>query len=217
MKFICCCSGAKSCPTFCNTMDCSLPGFPVLHHLLEFTQTHVHWVSDATQPSHPLLPPSHLTLNLSQHQDLFQRVSSSHQVAKVLELQYKVNKPVYCVPYIFTKALSPQSFDVNTCAISHLLFVTQYFPNTNRACTGLDLGFIGSLKKDILKDTDVHDLNLGMGFTRWHMYKNRCFSSYRTVLFPTVHSNSLDGKLRFEVYRALEYVHVGKSHSKQTL
>ena len=166
MKFICCCSGAKSCPTFCNTMDCSLPGFPILHHLLEFTETHVHWVSDAIQPSHPLSPPSRLTLNLSQHQDLFQRVSSSHQVAKVLELQYKVNKPAYCVPYIFTKALSPQSFDVNTCAINHiLLFVTQYFPNTNRACTGLDLGFIGSLKKDILKDTDVHDLNLGMGFT----------------------------------------------------
>ena len=61
-------------------------GFPVLHHLPEFAQTHVHWVSDAIQPFRPLSPPS-LALNLSQHQGLFQWVSSSHQVAKVLELQ----------------------------------------------------------------------------------------------------------------------------------
>ena len=179
MKFICCSSVAKSCPTFCDTMDCRLPGFSVLYHLLEFTQTHVHRVSDATQPSHPLLPPSRLTLNLSQDQGLLQWVSSSHQVAKVLELQYKVNKPAYCVPYILMNVLSPQSFDVNTCTINHiLLFLTQYLPNTDRACTGPDLGFIGSLKKEILKGTDVLDLNLGMGFTRWHMYKNHCFSSY---------------------------------------
>ena len=62
---------------------------PVLHHLLEFAQTHVHWVSDAIQPSHPLLPPLPPALNLSQHQDLFQWVGSSHQVAKVLELQHQ--------------------------------------------------------------------------------------------------------------------------------
>ena len=63
------------------------PGFPVLHHLLELVQTHVHWVTDAIQPSHPLWsasPPAH---NLSQHQGLFQWVSSSHHVAKVLRLQ----------------------------------------------------------------------------------------------------------------------------------
>ena len=60
---------------------------PVLHHLLEFAQTHVHWVSDAIQPSHPLLPPLPPALNLSQHQDLFQWIGSSQQVAKVLELQ----------------------------------------------------------------------------------------------------------------------------------
>ena len=68
-------------------MDCSTPGFPVLHYLLEFAQTHVHWVTDAIQPSHPLLPPSPPALHLSQHQGLFQWVSSSHQVAKVLEPQ----------------------------------------------------------------------------------------------------------------------------------
>ena len=69
-----------SCPTLCDPIDCSMPGLPVHHQLLEFTQTHVHWVSDAIQPSHPIL-------NFSQHQGLFKRVSSSHQVAKVLEFQ----------------------------------------------------------------------------------------------------------------------------------
>ena len=63
-------------------MHCSTPGSPVLHCLLEFAQTHVHWVSDAIQPSHSLLPRSPLALNLSQHQGLFQWVSSLHQVAK---------------------------------------------------------------------------------------------------------------------------------------
>ena len=65
----------------------SMLGFPVLHYLPEFAQTSVHWVSDAIQSSHPLLPPSLPSLNLSQHQGLFQWVSSLHQVAKVLELQ----------------------------------------------------------------------------------------------------------------------------------
>ena len=80
-------SVAQSCPTLCDPMDCNMPGLPVHYQLLEFTQTHVHWVSDAIQPSHPLLSPSPLAVNLSQHQGLFQSVSSSHQVAKVLELQ----------------------------------------------------------------------------------------------------------------------------------
>ena len=68
-------------------MDCSTPGFPVHHQLPEPTQTHIHWISDAIQPSHPLLSPSPPALNLSQHQGLFQGVSSLHHVAKVLELQ----------------------------------------------------------------------------------------------------------------------------------
>ena len=68
-------------------MDCSMPGFPVHHQLAELAQTHVCWVSDASQPSHPLLSPSPPAFNLSQHQGLFQWVSSSHQVAKVLEFQ----------------------------------------------------------------------------------------------------------------------------------
>ena len=80
-------SVAQSCLTLCDPMDCSTPGFPVHHQLLEFTQTYVHWVGDAIQPSHPLLSPSPPAFNLSQHQGLFKWVSSSHQVAKVLEFQ----------------------------------------------------------------------------------------------------------------------------------
>ena len=80
MYSICCCSVAQSYPTLWDPMDCSMPGFPVLHYLLEFAQTHVCWVSDAIQPSHPLLPLSLPAFNLSQHQGLFQWVSSLHQV-----------------------------------------------------------------------------------------------------------------------------------------
>ena len=69
---------------FCDPMDCSTPGLPVHHQLLEFTQTHVWWVGDAIQPSHPLSSPSPPALNLSQHQGLFQWGSSLHQVANVL-------------------------------------------------------------------------------------------------------------------------------------
>ena len=77
----------QSCPTLCDPMDCSTPGFLVHHQLLKLTQTHVHWVSDAIPPSHPLSSPFPPAFNLSQHQGLFQWVSSSHQVAKVFEFQ----------------------------------------------------------------------------------------------------------------------------------
>ena len=85
----CCrrCPVAQLCPALCNPTHSSVPGFPVLHHLPEFAQVHVHWVGDATQPSHPLSPSSPPALNLSQHQGLFQWVGSSHQVVKVSELQ----------------------------------------------------------------------------------------------------------------------------------
>ena len=80
-------SVSQSCPTLCNPMNCSMPGLPVHHQLLESTQTHVHWVSDAIQPSHPLLSLCPHALNLSQHQGLFQLVSSLNKVSKVLEFQ----------------------------------------------------------------------------------------------------------------------------------
>ena len=83
----CCYSVAKLCPTLCDSMDCSMPGFPVLHYLPECAQTPVHWVGNDIQPSHLLFPPSPPALSLPQHQSLFQWIGSSHQVAKVLELQ----------------------------------------------------------------------------------------------------------------------------------
>ena len=80
-------SVTQLCPTLCDPINCSMPGLPVHHLLPDFTQTHVHWVGDAMQPSHPLSSPSPPAFNLSQDQALFQWVSSSHQVAKILEFQ----------------------------------------------------------------------------------------------------------------------------------
>ena len=80
-------SVTQSCLTLCDPMNRSTPGLPVLHQLPEFTQTHIHRVSDAIQPSHPLSSPSPPAPNPSQHQSLFQWVNSSHEVAKVLEFQ----------------------------------------------------------------------------------------------------------------------------------
>ena len=77
-------SVAQLCLILCDSMDCSMPGLLVHHQLPELIQTHVHRVSDAIQPSHPLSSPSPPDFNLSQHQGLFKRVTSSHQVATVL-------------------------------------------------------------------------------------------------------------------------------------
>ena len=85
--FICICSVAQSCLALCDPMDCSMPGFHVHYQLPEPAQTQVHWVGDAIQPPHPLLSTSPPAFNLCQHQGLFQWVSSSHQVAKVLQFQ----------------------------------------------------------------------------------------------------------------------------------
>ena len=80
-------SVAQLCPTLCDPMNCSMPGLPVHHQLPEFTQTHVHWVGDAIQPSLPLSSSSPPAPNPSQHRSLFQWVNSLHEVAKVLEFQ----------------------------------------------------------------------------------------------------------------------------------
>ena len=80
-------SVTQSRPTLCDLMNCSTPGLPVHHQLPEFTQTHVHWVSDAIQPSYPLSSLSPPALKSSQHQGLSQWVRCSHEVAKVLEFQ----------------------------------------------------------------------------------------------------------------------------------
>ena len=88
LRQICsCCSTTHSCPTLCNPVDCGTQGFPVHHHLLELAQTHIHWVSDAIQLSHPLMSLSPPAFYVSEHHSLFHWVSSFHQVARVLELQ----------------------------------------------------------------------------------------------------------------------------------
>ena len=104
VKSPCCCSVPKSCLTLCDPVDCSMPGFPLHHHFPEFVQTHIHWVGDAIQPSHPLLPSSPPALNLSQHQSLLQCVDSLPQVAKVL----KLHSP------------TPQFKSINSSALSFL-------------------------------------------------------------------------------------------------
>ena len=89
-----------SCSTLCDLMDGGTTGFPVLHHLPKLVQTHVHWVSDAIQPSHPLSPSSPFAFNPSQHQGLLQWVGSLHQVAKILELQHQSSKWIFRVDFL---------------------------------------------------------------------------------------------------------------------
>ena len=93
-------SVTQSCLTLCDPMNCSTPGLPVHHQLPEFTQTHIHRVSDAIQPSHPLSSASPLAPNPSQYQSLFQWVNSSHEVAKVLEFQI-VYSIMPCIRYYY--------------------------------------------------------------------------------------------------------------------
>ena len=129
-------SVSQSCLTLCDPMNRSTPGLTVHHQLLASTQTHVHQVGDAIQPSHPLSSPSPPAPNTSQHQGLFQWVSSSHQVAKVLEFQLQhqsfqwtprthllqaglVGSP--CSPRDSHESSStPQSKSINSLALSFL-------------------------------------------------------------------------------------------------
>ena len=84
---------AQSCLTLCNPMDCSTPGFPAHHQLSELAQTHVHWVGDTIQSSHPLLFPSLPAFNLSQQQGLFQLISSSHRWPKYWSFSFNISPP----------------------------------------------------------------------------------------------------------------------------
>ena len=127
---------SQLCLTLCDPVDCSTPGLPVHHQLPEFTQTHVHQVGDAIEPSHPLSSPSPSALNLSQHQGLFKWVSSSHQVAKVLEFQlqqqsfqliFRIFFPLGCTGWVSlqSKGLSrvfsaPQLESINFSVLSFL-------------------------------------------------------------------------------------------------
>ena len=128
-------SVTQSCPTLCDPKNHSTPGFPVHHQLLEFTQTHIHLVSNAIQPSHLLSSPFPPAPNPSQHQGLFQWVNSSHEVAKVLEFQPQhqsfqwtsrtdllqnelVGSP--CSPRDSQESSSPQFKSINSSALSFL-------------------------------------------------------------------------------------------------
>ena len=95
-------SVTQSSLTLCDPVDCRTPDFPVHHQLLKLSQTHVHWVSDAIQPFHPLSPSSPPTCNPSQHQGLFKWISSSHQVAKVFEfqLQHQSSQWIFRIDFI---------------------------------------------------------------------------------------------------------------------
>ena len=96
-----CCSVAQSCLTLCDPIDCSTPGFPVPHHLPKFIQVHVHCIGEAIQPSHALMPSSPSALNLSQPQGLFQWVSCSPHITKILEfqLQYQSFQQLFRVDF----------------------------------------------------------------------------------------------------------------------
>ena len=129
-------SGPQSCLTLCDPMDCSTPGFPVHHQLPELAQTHVHWVGDDIQPSHPLSSP-YPAFNLSQHHGLFQWISSSHQVAKILEfqLQHQSFQCIFRTDFIdilaslkISSAITPPGksyFPI--CEVSFLSVPTEFF------------------------------------------------------------------------------------------
>ena len=116
-------SVTQSCPTLCDPMDCSTPGLPVHHQLPELAQTHIYRVSDAIQPSHPLSSPSPPAFNLSQHQGLFQRVSTSHQVAKMDILKDFCPHLIHAkLKQLFTKILSHRQYlFMKQIEIGHLL------------------------------------------------------------------------------------------------
>ena len=133
-------SVAQLCQTLCDPMNCSTPGLPVHHQLPEFTQTHVHWIGDAIQPSHPLSSPSSPTFNLSQHQGLFKWVSFSHQVAKSIGASASASVlPMYIqdwFPWAWTGWISLQSKGLsrvfsNTTLQKHQFFYTQLSSQSN--------------------------------------------------------------------------------------
>ena len=133
-------SVTQSCATLCYPMNCSTPGLPVHHQLLELTQTHVHWVGDDIQPSHPLSSPSPPALNPSQHQGLFQWVNSSHEVAKVLKVSASASvlpmntqdrSPLRWTGWIFLQSKGLSRVFSNTTVQKHQFFGTQLSLQSN--------------------------------------------------------------------------------------
>ena len=126
-------SVAQSCPTLCNPMNHSMPGLPVHHQLWESTQTHVHWVSDAIQPSHPLSSPSPPALNLSQHQGLFQSqlfASGGQSIGvsastSVLPMNTQDSSPLGWTGWISLQSKGLSRVFSNTTVQKHQFFGTQ--------------------------------------------------------------------------------------------
>ena len=119
----CCCTVAKLSLTLCDPMDCSTPGFSVLHYLWEVAQTHVHWISDAIQPSHPLSSPSPPAFSPFQHQRLFPWVSSLHEVAKYWSFSYSISPSIA----LMCRINSLECLDCELCyAVAIFFFFADY-------------------------------------------------------------------------------------------
>ena len=152
-------------------MDCSIPGLSVHHQLPEFTQTHVHWVSDAMQPSHPLLSPFPPAFNLSQHQDLFQWISSLHQVAKVLEfqLQHQSFQWVFRIDFLYDGLVQSSCCPRDSQESSP---IPQF-----KSINSLMLSFLYSPTL-----TSIHDYWKKQGFDKMDL----CWQSYVSAFFVVV-------------------------------
>ena len=136
-------SVTQSCPTLCDPMNRSTPGLPVHHQLLEFTQTHIHWVGDAIQPSHPLSSPSPPAPNPSQRQGLFQWVNSWHELAwvgqsigvsasaSVLPMNTQGWSPLGCIGWISLQSKGLSRVFSNTTVQKHQFFGAQLTSQSN--------------------------------------------------------------------------------------
>ena len=149
-------------------MGCNTPGSLVLHHLPELARIHVHWVSDATQPSHPLSSLSPFAFNLSQHQGLFQWVGSSHQVAKVLELQLQHQ----CFQWIFridlglTGLISLQSKGLSRVFFSTTIWKHQFFGIQSSLWSNSHIHTLTTEKNHSFNLTDICQLfNICLGLS----------------------------------------------------
>ena len=124
---ICCCLASQSCPTLCDTMDCNTPGFPVLHYLPEFAQTHVRWVGVAIQPSHPLLPPSPPALHLSQHQGLWLFASGGQSIGALASASSLPMNIQGWFPLELTSLISLLSKGLSRVFTSTIIWKHQFF------------------------------------------------------------------------------------------